>query len=103
MDCGHFKKANVFLKSRYGDKGVIDWDLGNVNTKKSAENKPNEQVDKKGGKIDEPVVESVDAKDAAPDGKAPGQAVDGGGGAAAVVAGSKAAKAEGSKDNSVEG
>lgn len=27
MTCGHFKKANEWLKSRYGDEGVINWDL----------------------------------------------------------------------------
>lgn len=25
--CGHFKKANDWLKSRYGEEGVIDWNL----------------------------------------------------------------------------
>ncbi|MCJ1307920.1 uracil DNA glycosylase [Agyrium rufum] len=27
FDCGHFKKANVWLKGRYGDEGEIDWNL----------------------------------------------------------------------------
>ncbi|KAF2835893.1 uracil-DNA glycosylase [Patellaria atrata CBS 101060] len=27
FECGHFKKANEFLKTRYGDDGEIDWDL----------------------------------------------------------------------------
>ncbi|KAK3072051.1 uracil DNA glycosylase [Teratosphaeriaceae sp. CCFEE 6253] len=27
FDCGHFKKANEWLKLRYGDEGVIDWSL----------------------------------------------------------------------------
>ena len=27
MDCGHFKKANVWLKERYGEEGEIDWNL----------------------------------------------------------------------------
>ena len=27
FDCGHFKKANEWLKERYGDDGVIDWNL----------------------------------------------------------------------------
>ncbi|MCJ1437965.1 uracil DNA glycosylase [Xylographa pallens] len=27
FDCGHFKKANVWLKERYGDDGEIDWNL----------------------------------------------------------------------------
>ncbi|KAK4549167.1 hypothetical protein LTR36_007625 [Oleoguttula mirabilis] len=27
LDCGHFKKANAWLKERYGDEGVIDWNL----------------------------------------------------------------------------
>lgn len=28
FDCGHFKKANEWLISRYGDDGEIDWSLG---------------------------------------------------------------------------
>ncbi|MCJ1406057.1 uracil DNA glycosylase [Ptychographa xylographoides] len=27
FDCGHFKKANVWLKERYGEDGEIDWNL----------------------------------------------------------------------------
>ncbi|CAJ2499945.1 Uu.00g027980.m01.CDS01 [Anthostomella pinea] len=27
LDCGHFKKANEWLAQRYGEDGVIDWDL----------------------------------------------------------------------------
>ncbi|EXJ95568.1 uracil-DNA glycosylase [Capronia coronata CBS 617.96] len=27
FDCGHFKKANDWLESRYGAEGVIDWNL----------------------------------------------------------------------------
>jgi Uracil DNA glycosylase superfamily len=27
MTCGHFKKTNEWLKGRYGDEGVINWDL----------------------------------------------------------------------------
>lgn len=27
MQCGHFKKANEWLESRYGEKGPIDWSL----------------------------------------------------------------------------
>ncbi|KAG9793219.1 uracil-DNA glycosylase, partial [Aureobasidium melanogenum] len=27
FDCGHFKKANEWLESRYGPEGVIDWNL----------------------------------------------------------------------------
>jgi Uracil DNA glycosylase superfamily len=27
MTCGHFKKTNEWLKGRYGDEGVIDWNL----------------------------------------------------------------------------
>lgn len=26
--CGHFKKANEWLSTRYGDEGEIDWSLG---------------------------------------------------------------------------
>lgn len=28
FDCGHFRKANEWLASRYGDDGEIDWSLG---------------------------------------------------------------------------
>jgi uracil-DNA glycosylase len=31
FDCGHFKKANDWLRSRYGPEGVIDWDLSAPN------------------------------------------------------------------------
>ncbi|KAL1305983.1 hypothetical protein AAFC00_004118 [Neodothiora populina] len=34
LDCGHFKKANEWLKERYGDDGVIDWNL-NVSPEKA--------------------------------------------------------------------
>jgi uracil-DNA glycosylase len=27
LDCGHFKKANEWLKTRYGEQGEIDWSL----------------------------------------------------------------------------
>ena len=27
FDCGHFRKTNEWLKERYGDEGVIDWNL----------------------------------------------------------------------------
>ena len=27
FDCGHFKATNEWLKTRYGDEGVIDWSL----------------------------------------------------------------------------
>ena len=27
FDCGHFRRANEWLRERYGDEGVIDWDL----------------------------------------------------------------------------
>lgn len=29
LDCGHFKKTNVWLEDRYGkEEGAIDWGLG---------------------------------------------------------------------------
>ncbi|KAG8532691.1 uncharacterized protein KY384_002568 [Bacidia gigantensis] len=34
FDCGHFQKTNDWLKGRYGDEGVIDWDL-NVTPEKA--------------------------------------------------------------------
>lgn len=27
MTCGHFKKANQWLRERYGEDGIIDWNL----------------------------------------------------------------------------
>lgn len=27
FDCGHFKKANEWLTQRYGEQGVVDWNL----------------------------------------------------------------------------
>ena len=27
FECGHFKKANEWLRQRYGEEGVIDWNL----------------------------------------------------------------------------
>lgn len=27
FECGHFKKANEWLKERYGEEGMIDWNL----------------------------------------------------------------------------
>ncbi|KAF2716881.1 uracil-DNA glycosylase [Polychaeton citri CBS 116435] len=27
FDCGHFKKTNEWLKGRYGDEGIVNWDL----------------------------------------------------------------------------
>lgn len=27
LTCGHFKKANEWLQSRYGDDAIIDWSL----------------------------------------------------------------------------
>ncbi|KEY66521.1 hypothetical protein S7711_04847 [Stachybotrys chartarum IBT 7711] len=36
FDCGHFKKANEWLVSRYGDEGEIDWALMPGTTTKTA-------------------------------------------------------------------
>lgn len=27
FECGHFKKANEWLKEKYGEEGPIDWNL----------------------------------------------------------------------------
>ena len=27
FDCGHFRKTNEWLEKRYGEGGVIDWNL----------------------------------------------------------------------------
>ena len=34
FDCGHFKQANEWLQERYGEEGVIDWNL-NVDPEKA--------------------------------------------------------------------
>ncbi|OTA68589.1 uracil-DNA glycosylase [Hypoxylon sp. EC38] len=34
FDCGHFKATNEWLAKRYGEDGVIDWDLNTDNKKK---------------------------------------------------------------------
>jgi uracil-DNA glycosylase len=45
FDCGHFKKANTWLISRYGDDGEIDWALSPGNTtKKVAQPTPQEEA-----------------------------------------------------------
>lgn len=37
FDCGHFKKANEWLEMRYGEKGVVNWNLdGSAMTKQTA-------------------------------------------------------------------
>ncbi|KAK2777440.1 uracil DNA glycosylase [Onygenales sp. PD_12] len=33
FSCGHFKKANEWLRERYGDDGVIDWNLATAPSK----------------------------------------------------------------------
>ncbi|KAI1138243.1 uracil-DNA glycosylase [Hypoxylon sp. FL0543] len=42
FDCGHFKAANEWLAQRYGDDGVIDWDLS---PNKSKASKKEEEAD----------------------------------------------------------
>ncbi|KAI1375421.1 uracil-DNA glycosylase [Hypoxylon crocopeplum] len=37
FDCGHFKAANEWLAARYGEDGVIDWDLNPAPAAKKAE------------------------------------------------------------------
>lgn len=36
LTCGHFKEANKWLQARYGDEGIIDWNLGPVVVSKPA-------------------------------------------------------------------
>ncbi|KAI1801209.1 uracil-DNA glycosylase [Daldinia bambusicola] len=54
FDCGHFKQANEWLAKRYGEDGVIDWNLN------PAAKKPEEPVEpeetKKEEEIEPPVV-----------------------------------------------
>lgn len=40
LDCGHFKKCNEWLALRYGENGVIDWDLNPSAKKAKAEVPP---------------------------------------------------------------
>ncbi|KAI1127126.1 uracil-DNA glycosylase [Nemania abortiva] len=58
FDCGHFKKTNEWLSSRYGPDGEIDWNLspGGVPTTSAAQKK--KEKEDKGKKDDEvtPVV-----------------------------------------------
>jgi uracil-DNA glycosylase len=42
FDCGHFRKANDWLVSRYGDEGEIDWALVKGNTTKAPKKEPTE-------------------------------------------------------------
>lgn len=37
FDCGHFRKANDWLTTRYGEGSEIDWDLNPVEKKKQAD------------------------------------------------------------------
>ncbi|KAK5634822.1 hypothetical protein RRF57_010535 [Xylaria bambusicola] len=49
FDCGHFRKANEWLRNRYGDEGEIDWNLnpdGGVPTVTKAEKKKKEEKSK---------------------------------------------------------
>nr|OQO19303.1 hypothetical protein B0A51_13585 [Rachicladosporium sp. CCFEE 5018] len=44
--CGHFKKANEWLAGRYGEDGVIDWDLGSADVDgKAAATKASTAID----------------------------------------------------------
>ncbi|KAI1384057.1 uracil-DNA glycosylase [Hypoxylon trugodes] len=44
FDCGHFKATNEWLKGRYGEDGVIDWDLNpNAEAKKEVLKKLEEE------------------------------------------------------------
>ncbi|KXJ91566.1 uracil-DNA glycosylase-like protein [Microdochium bolleyi] len=50
FDCGHFRKCNEWLVSRYGADGEIDWDLDPAKAKKAAEEKGDaSEADKENG------------------------------------------------------
>lgn len=60
FDCGHFKAANEWLVTRYGDDGEIDWALKPGNTTKKLAKKDA----KEDAKEDAAPVANGDAKDA---------------------------------------
>ena len=63
FDCGHFKKANEWLVTRYGEGSEIDWNLGGEETalfKKKAVPVPAEE-EKENAVVGEVVAEKGDA------------------------------------------
>ncbi|OTB19532.1 hypothetical protein K445DRAFT_326943 [Daldinia sp. EC12] len=52
FDCGHFKQANEWLAKRYGEDGIIDWNL-NPNAKKPEKTEEPEDAKKE---VEPPVV-----------------------------------------------
>lgn len=65
FDCGHFKKANEWLKQRYGEDGQVDWAL--VPGESVLGRKKEEKKDAEGAKKLQGVVATVDEKEKAQD------------------------------------
>lgn len=63
FDCGHFRKANDWLITRYGPDGEIDWALRPDNT--TLQKKIEEEVEEKGDKEDKENDEKSAEKSAA--------------------------------------
>ena len=63
FDCHHFKKANEWLITRYGDDGEIDWALrpgATTKVPKKVQEEKKEEVKQNGGPGDEADIESGD-------------------------------------------
>lgn len=60
FDCGHFKKANEWLVSRYGDEGEIDWALVKNNTTKAPKKEEEATTTTKKSDPEEAEIESDD-------------------------------------------
>lgn len=68
FDCGHFRKANEWLISRYGPEGEIDWALVPDNSTKEIVEKPKavkvaKEVEKKAEKKEEDKENEISAED----------------------------------------
>lgn len=61
FDCGHFKKANDWLVSRYGGEGEIDWSLGYAPTPSVKDAKPF-VPEKKAASLDDEIDDEWDAE-----------------------------------------
>lgn len=71
FDCGHFKAANEWLITRYGDDGEIDWALKPGNTTKKLVKEDAKDDTKEDAKEDAAPVANGDAKGAEPQDKSP--------------------------------
>lgn len=68
FDCGHFKKANEWLITRYGDEGEIDWALTpGTSTKQPAAAVTDAKADKKAVEVSSSQGAPTDTADKAED------------------------------------